>query len=85
MTAGQESSALHGEHHILAPVKIPQLGCPDPSSQEHRLSGFHHWPLDLPGADPQYGQAEDIAMGSGTLVGLKEDIALDSKPLAEFV
>ncbi|XP_019061644.1 uncharacterized protein LOC109117743 isoform X2 [Fukomys damarensis] len=76
------SSDLHHEHHFLAPTRIPQLGDTNPASHRRRFSGFHHWPLGLPGADPQYGQAGDIAEGAGPPAGLEEDTALDSTPLA---
>ncbi|KFO36562.1 hypothetical protein H920_02016 [Fukomys damarensis] len=45
----------------------------------NRISGFHHYPLGLPGADPRYRQAWVIAMGSRLLPGLMENIALDSR------
>ncbi|KFO18927.1 hypothetical protein H920_19661 [Fukomys damarensis] len=46
---------------------------------------FQQGSSDVYRADPQYGQACDIAVGSGPLAGLEEDTALDSKPLAGLV
>ncbi|KFO35099.1 hypothetical protein H920_03497 [Fukomys damarensis] len=50
----QGSSDLCLECRILAPMWIPQPGGTDPSPHQRGLSGFHHWPLGLSGADPQY-------------------------------